>query len=116
MRKILFKNLTSLKKRRKVISVSERSEDKECNTHVQKSFVYIVSPEIRIDGSISQPDIYIKKYFNTRTKEEKFYFKVKGYFYITKDLSFLKVSFCHSLRINILWKTKVCSSNSATMS
>ena len=115
MKEILFKNATSVPKKRKAISISETSEDKECKTFVRKSFIYLVTPQMRIEQTIPQPDITIRKFYCTKTKEEKFSFRVKGYFYIAKEYCFLKVSFCHSLKINILWKAKVFSPKSATL-
>ena len=115
MREILVKNMVSLKKRRKTLLVSERSEDKECKTYVKKSFIYLVSPEVRIDNPIPRPDIYIRKCYNSKTRQETFSFRIKGYFYITKDQCFLKVNFCHSLRINILWKAKIFSPKSVPL-
>ena len=115
MREILFKNMTSVPKRRKAVLISERSEDKECKTYVRKSFVYRVTPEVRVEHPIPQPDIYIRKSYSTKTKEEKFSFRVKGYFYMAKDGCFLKVNFCHCLKINILWKSKIFSPKSATL-
>ena len=115
MREILFKNATSLQKKRKAISVSERSEDKECKTFVRKSFVYLVTPQMRVEQPIPSPDIYIRKTYNTRSKEEKFSFRVKGFFYIARESCFLQVSFCHCLKINILWKAKILSPKSATL-
>ena len=115
MREILFKNATSVKKRRKVILISELSEDKECKTYIRKSFVYIITPEVRIDQPVPQPDIYIRKAYSTKTKQEKFSFRVKGFFYVAKEATFFKVSFCHGLKINILWKSKVFSPKSATL-
>ncbi len=115
MKEILFRNATSLAKRRKALSISEISEDKECKTFVRKSFIYLVTPQMRVEQTVPQPDIYIRKFTSAKTKEEKFSFRVKGYFYIAKDYCFLKVSFCHCLKINILWKAKIFSPKSATL-
>ncbi len=115
MREILFKNMTSVKNRRKAISVVERAEDKECKTHVRKSFVYVITPELRVEQEASQPEIKIRKCYNSKTREEKFTFRVKGYFFISKELSFVRVNFSHTLKINIHWKTKVFSPKSATL-
>ena len=115
MRKILYKKMTSMLNRSKAISVSESSEDKECKTYVRKNFVYIVSPDVDPQQEVAAPDIFIKKSYDTKTKEEKFSFRVKGSFYITRERSFYKVNFCHSLQINIAWKTKVFSPKSVTL-
>ncbi len=115
MKEVLYRNATSLPKGRKAIFISEKCEDKECRTYVRKSFVYLVSPEMRVCQPANAPDIHIRKAYNSKTKEEKFTFRIKGYFYITKDFSVLKVRFCHSLKIKILWKSKLFSPKSATL-
>ena len=107
--------MTSLQNRSKAISVAESSEDKECKTYVKKSFVYMVTPEVKTDGNQSAPDIYIKKSYDTRTKEEKFSFRVKGLFYINRDQMNFRVDFSHSLNIHITWKPKVLSPKSVTL-
>ena len=108
--------MTSLLNRSKAISVSETSEDKECKTYVRKNFVYIVSPDVEPqEQTINPPDIYIKKSYDSKTKQERFSFRVKGSFYITRERAFYKVSFCHSLTINITWKLKVFSPKSVTL-
>ena len=116
MRRILYKKMTSLHNRSKAISVAEASEDKECKTYVKKSFVYLVTPEANVNETASAPEIYIKKSYDTRTKEERFSFRVKGLFYINRDHVYFKVHFSHSLNIHITWKPKVISHKSATLS
>jgi len=116
MKDILYKKRQSLKNRHKVISISERSEDKDCKTHVRKSFAYMVSKTEPIDYGDGHPEIYIKKSFNSKTREERFSFKVKGFFFMNQRRSVLKVDFCHTLNIHIAWKKKAFSSNkSATL-
>ena len=106
MREILYKKKQSLKSRRKMISLSERAEDQECKTYVRKSFIYFVTKVTDLNQSLSQPEVFVKKSYNSKTKTETFSFRVKGNFYMTRDRVNLKVKFCHSLRINIFWKTQ----------
>lgn len=108
MRKILYKKRQSLKNRRKTICISEQAEDMECVTHVRKSFVYIVT-RVDASGTVVQPQIFIKKAFDTRLQQEKFSFRVKGCFYMTKDRMIFRVDFCHLLKIHITWKNKIFS-------
>jgi hypothetical protein len=108
--------MISLARRKKTLSISERSEDKECQTRVKKSFIYLVSAQETMDEVLAGPVIYIKKCRNTKTQQEYFYFRIKGCFYLAKDKNFFKVRFCHCLKIHILWKTKQFSSpKSATL-
>ncbi len=111
MRTIEYKKRHSLKHRRKVISMNENIEDKDCKTRVHKSFVYLVAPAAEVREALPAPQIYIRKRFNSKTKEENFAFKVKGAFYMTRDRGVLKVDFCHALRISIVWKNKIFSPN-----
>lgn len=111
MREILFKNLTSLKNKRRVIVVSEKAENKDVHTHVHKVFIYVVGKEVETVEDIPAPVFSIVKHYHTKTKEEKFSFRVKGMFYVIKDQSFLMVHFCHSLRIDISRKAKVSASS-----
>ncbi len=104
MREILYKKKHSLKSRRKMITLTERNEDNECKTYVRKHFVYIVSRVELTNENLERPDVIIKKSYNTKTKTEDFSFRVKGNFYMTQERRIFQVSFCHSLRINIIWK------------
>ena len=109
MRNIIYKKKQSFEHRRKLISISENSEDKECKTYVRKSFIYILSKAEKVEENLNPPEIFIKKRFDTKTLSERFSFRVKGSFYLNKDHGLFKVDFCHTLRINIIWKSKIFS-------
>ena len=112
MRKIKYRKKHSLKNRWKMIKIDERTEDKECKTHVQKSFIYIVkSVNPNCDQTLRQPEIFTKKALNTKIQNEKFSFRVKGYFFMVQGRNLFKVKFCHTLKIDINWKIKVFSPN-----
>ena len=116
MRTIEYKKRHSLKHRRKVISINERNEDKDCKTHVHKSFVYLVKQVVGMVEPLQDPQIFIRKQFNSKAQEENFAFKVKGAFYMNRDRGVFKVDFCHALRIGIVWKDKIFSpKKSATL-
>lgn len=116
MREILYKKRQSVKYRRKVIAIDESNQDKDCRTHIRKSFAYIVALANPADKALQEPEIYIKKSFNTKRQIEQFSFRVKGAFYMEKDRYVLKVNFCHTLKIDINWKNKVFSpKKSATL-
>ena len=105
MRKIMYKKRTTPKDRRKLMSIIEHSEDKECKTYVRKNFTYIVTIEEKV-GKLSDPEIFITKFRDEKTKLEKFSFRVKGTFYLTTDECIAKVRFCHKLNIVLKWKSK----------
>ncbi len=109
MRDILYKKKESLKHRRKMVSIIEHAEDDQCRTSVHKSFVYLVNRADCIEKGIEKPEIFIRKVFDTKLQEERFSFRVKGCFYMTRDRFIYRVDFCHTLRIDIVWKNKVFS-------
>ena len=109
MREILFRKKESGRKHRKMISINEHTEDKECRTHIRKGFVYIVTKVEQIDKKVAKPEILIIKSINSKTRQEKFTFRVKGAFYLTKDRSIVRVDFYHTLRICLYWKEKIFS-------
>lgn len=109
MREILYRKKESEKKHRKMISINEHTEDGECKTHIRKGFVYIVRKVEQIDKKVAKPEIYIVKSIDSKTRVEKFCFRVKGSFYLTKDRSIVQVDFYHTLRICLYWKNKIFS-------
>ncbi len=109
MRDILYKKKESLRHRRKMISIIEHSEDEQCRSAVHKSFVYIVTRADTIEKGIEKPEIFVRKNFNTKLQEERFAFRVKGCFYMSKDRFIFRVDFCHTLRVDIVWKNKAFS-------
>ena len=115
MRHISYKKRKNLKYKRQLVSVSERNEDKECRTLVRKNFVYVVSSVPDTTMPLPPADIYIRKEFNTERKEERFSFRVKGALYTSRGRQYLKAEFCHSLQIQINWKTKNFSPKSVNL-
>ena len=105
MTEILYKNLTSQKNHRRAISVSERSDKKGYLTHVHKVFIYVIEKEVDKADELSEPVFHIVKCRDTKEKKERCYFRVKGFFYLMQQHKFLKVHFCHSLKIDINQKT-----------
>ena len=105
MREILYKNLTSKKNRRRIISVSEKSENKEYRTHTRKTFVYKLSKLKSIKQvKLQTPVFYITKCYNSKTKEEKFRLRIRGVLNVARDGQNYRVDFSHGLKIDIVPK------------
>ncbi|OGX06039.1 MAG: hypothetical protein A2Z88_02870 [Omnitrophica WOR_2 bacterium GWA2_47_8] len=115
MREILYKKRQSLAKRRKVISICESSQEKEYKTRVKKNFIYLVTKERQINPQLAEPHIYVTKQINSKKKEEKFFFRVKGAFYMAQEDCLYKVDFRHSLNILIQWNKDFSPKKSATL-
>jgi hypothetical protein len=108
MRDILHKTTAVLKGRGKVITLREHAEEKECITDVRKNFIYI-STEADHEEEQSVPQVHIAKSFDSVSQDEKFAFRVKGFFYVNHSRRLIKVAYCHTLRINLHWKVKSSS-------
>lgn len=101
MRDLLFKNLTDLNKRRKIISSSEVVEKQGVHRAIHRHFVYIIK-EINDDNDAqSLPSVYILKEHNSRLHREKFLCKMKGSIYAYLSGRRYRIIFMHSLRINL---------------
>ncbi len=105
MRDILHKTTAILQGRGKVITLREHAEEKECVTDVRKNFIYVAT-EAQSEEKQSIPRVHIKKSFDSVSRDEKFFFRVKGFFYVNHNRRLMKVDYCHTLRINLHWKVK----------
>lgn len=102
MRDLLFKNLTSSDKRRKVIASSEIVDKQGVRSVIHRHFVCMVK-EVN-DSSLAQPrpSVYVIKEHNTREQKEKFFCKIKGSIYATSNDKLFLILFMHSLKINLV--------------
>jgi len=108
MRDILHKTTAVLHGRGKVISMREHADEKECVTDVRKNFIYVAT-EAQVEEKESIPRVHIAKSFDSITGDEKFSFRVKGFFYVNHSRRLTKVDYSHTLKINLHWKTKSTS-------
>lgn len=103
MRDLLFKNLTSNDRKRRIIASSEISEKEGVRSVIRRHFVCIVK-EIKDEHNIQKPlpHLYILKEHNTREQKEKFFCKIKGSFCAVNKGKLLLVIFMHSLKIDLV--------------
>ena len=99
MRELLFKNMTSLEKRRKIFSVQETKQQNGLLTRISKRYIYIIKNIKEAKQIVSTPQFYIFKERNSKEDNEKLIFKVKGNFHIVNNQQAFLVFFCHSLRV-----------------
>lgn len=100
MRDVLFRNLTSLDRKRKILASSEIFDKSGVRTVVRKHFVYMVK-ELPLDLKFEKqpPYLFVLKVKNTKEKVEKFFCRIKGSVYaISQDKAYL-INFTHSLKI-----------------
>jgi hypothetical protein len=99
MRDLLFKNLTSDDKKRKILTSSEIMDKQGVRSIIHRHFICIVK-EIK-DKQISkpQPYLYVLKERNSREQREKFFCRIKGSIYAVHKGRLFLILFMHSLKI-----------------
>jgi hypothetical protein len=100
MRDLLFRNLTSLDRKRKILASSEIFDKSGVRTVVRRHFVYIVnevSPEAAVTKKPSY--LFVLKVRNTKERTEKFFCRMKGCIYAVSNNKVYVITFMHSLKI-----------------
>jgi hypothetical protein len=102
MRDLLFKNLTSSDKRRKIITSSEVTEKQGVRTEIHRHFVSIVK-EVK-DKQLEKPlsYIYVLRARNNKEQKERFFCRIKGSMYLVNNGKLFLVLFMHSLKISLI--------------
>jgi len=106
MRDLLFKNLTSTDKKRKIISTSEVVDKEGIHSVIHRHFICMLK---EVEGNkVSQPapSVYVIKEHNTKEQKEKFFCKIKGSMYAMNDKKLFLIFFVHSLKINLIPSTQ----------
>lgn len=100
MRDLLFRNLTSLDHRKKILASSEIFDKSGIRTVVRRHFVYIVK-EVAADVKIQkQPSyLFVLKERKTAQRIEKFFCRMKGSIYAISNEKVYCITFMHSLKI-----------------
>jgi len=99
MRDMLFKNLTSTDRKKRIIATSETVDKQGIRSIINRHFVCMVK-EIK-DSELEQPHpyLYVLKERNTKQQKEKFFCKIKGSLFAVCDDKLYLILFMHSLKI-----------------
>ncbi len=97
--------------RGRLISIRENMSDEDSDTATRKNFVYMVTRVDAVPDELPVPQIRVIKKVATEQRYEGLLFKVKGVIYIKKNRFIFQIRYCHSLCIQIYWKTHVLSSD-----
>lgn len=102
MRDVLFKNLTSNDKKRRIIASSEIVDKEGIRSIIRRHFVCIVK-EIK-DNQLHRPlpCVYVLREHNNREQKERFFCKIKGSVYAVNKGRLFLILFMHSLKINLI--------------
>ncbi|MFH0738309.1 MAG: hypothetical protein V2A59_00405 [Candidatus Omnitrophota bacterium] len=102
MRDLLFKNLTSNDKKRRIIATSEVTQKQGVRSTIHRHFVSIVK-EVK-DKQPEKPAsyIYVLRERNTREQRERFFCRIKGSMYMVNNGKLFLILFMHSLKISLV--------------
>ena len=102
MRDLLFKNLTSTQRKRKVLSCSEVNDSEGVRSTIRRHFVYVVKEIAEKTADQPAPSLRIIKERNTLQKKERFFCKMKGTMVVAYETRLFEIRFMHSLYINLI--------------
>ena len=101
MRNLVFKNLTSSNRRKKVLFSSVVLEKKGLKSVIQRRFVYIAK-EVNNAG-LAKPlsELHVVKEHNSLEQRERFFCKLKGSVRVSYNKKIYLVVYLHSLNITL---------------
>ena len=101
MRDLLFKNLTSQDRKKRIITCSE-IVDKQCiRSIIHRHFVCMVK-EVDINQTEKPlPYLYVLKERDTHNQIEKFFCRIKGSVYFLYNDKLYLILYAHSLKIGL---------------
>ncbi len=101
MRNLLFKNLTSNDKRRKILVSSEIVDKKGVRSVTHRHFVCLVK-EVKDNKIIAPaPYVYVLKQHNSKNQTGRFFCKIKGNMHVVVEERIFLIVFMHTLRISL---------------
>ena len=102
MRDLLFKNITSSDRRKKIIISTDSVEKSGVRTKIVRHLI-CQAKEVEDKGQVKQPlpSLHIVKERNSKDQSQRFFCKIKGSIYTLSNGQLFLVTFVHSLRINL---------------
>lgn len=103
MRDLVFKNLASKGKSRRILLAKETINEEGILTKIQKHLIYDIREikENSPSNDKTKNELYILKERNTKLKIESFFIKMKSSTYVNSNNRIFLVNFLHSLRIDL---------------
>lgn len=101
MRDLLFKNIISADKKRRVLVSQETSQKNGVLTSVQRKLVCLVKEMDRASAPVSSPQIVVVKERNNGLGYQRFFCRMKGQLYAVNNGHLFLIIFSHSLKINL---------------
>ncbi len=101
MRDLLYKNLTSADRTRRVIASSEITDKEGVHSVVRRHFSCMVKQVEKADVVKPAPYLYVLKERDTKQKREHFFCKIKGSILSVNKEKFFLIIFVHTLSIQL---------------
>ena len=102
MRDLLFKNLISDDRKRRIISSSEVADKQGVRSIIRRHFICMVKEVNHQNIDKPAPYLYVLKEQNTKENKQKFFCKVKGSICAVNKGKLFLIVFMHSLKINLV--------------
>lgn len=115
MKNVVYHKKDLIARMGRAVSVRESMSDKESDTKVNKTYVYLVSHVDQIPQDIPQPEVFITKKIDSEGKREVFLFRVKGVVYVKEHRFIYRVQYSHGLMVHLQWKNHVLSSKPSAL-
>lgn len=99
-REILFKNLSTNDRKRRVFSSCVVDENPNFVTTTERKYVYLIRKVLNKGKSLA-PQVHIKNERDSVSQEHKFNCLIKGGFYAANSQDLFHIRYAHSLEIVI---------------
>lgn len=107
MRNLLYKNLTSFDRRRKIITSSEITDKEGIHSVVRRHFTCVIKQADNTPLKKQKPYLFMLKERNTRQKREHFFCKVKGCLLAENKGKLMHILFIHTLSVDLTASTQL---------
>jgi hypothetical protein len=101
MRDLLFKNLTSPDRKRKVLACEEIIDNAGVRTIVRRHFIYMVREIPQKPAKADEPYLSVIKIHDRKRRIERFLCKMKGSVIASYNSKLFHIRFMHTLNINL---------------
>jgi hypothetical protein len=101
MRDLLFKNLTSLDRKKKVLACEEIIDNAGVRTIVRRHFIYMVREIPQKPDKADEPYLSVIKVRDSKRRIERFLCKMKGSIVASYNNRLFHIRFMHTLHINL---------------
>ena len=101
MRNLVLRNMTSLEKRRRILSSQEISERDGIRTFIRRNFIFQATETDIQEESPDRTKVYILKYHNSDEQKDKFLFRLKGSIYAVSNDKVYLITYIHSFKLEL---------------